>query len=74
MAACEEEGEEDAPRRSEKDDDGSHARRHNPGTAAAPSTDGTGDAVPGNSHMTVVKAGGIKEERGEGKRKREGTI
>ena len=39
------------------DDDGSHARRQNTGAAAAPSMDGTGDAVPGNSHVTVVKAG-----------------
>ena len=41
--------------RSEKDDDGGHARRQKPDAAAAPATDGTGDAVPGKTEG--VKAG-----------------
>ena len=53
MAACEEEGEEDAPRRSGTDDGGGRARRQQPDAAAAPSMDGTGDADPG-------KTGGVE--------------
>ena len=55
MAVCEEDGEQDAPRRSEKDADGSDSDcRDQPTTGGEMPMDALGDAVPG-------KTAGVKE-------------
>ena len=73
MATCEEEGEDDAPRHSEEEADGSDDNQQNhASTAAATPTDGTGEAVPGKTESVkegyegrarrgVQKAGGYDE-------------
>ena len=69
MAVCEEEGEEDTPRRSEEDADGSEEDQQ---SHAAP-MDGTGAAFPVHGKPGGVEEGydRMKEERDEGQERRE---